>query len=63
MKKNFLLSIALLVSAFVSAQPAPGSFKQTWKVGPDWLRNELSTKCTRPPTKTPTGTESVTSRV
>lgn len=39
MKKNFLLSIALLVSAFVSAQPAPGSFKQTWKVGPDWLRN------------------------
>ena len=39
MKKNFLLSIALLVSAFVSAQPAPGSFGQTWKVGPDWLRN------------------------
>lgn len=62
MKKNFLLSIALLVSAFVSAQPAPGSFKQTWKVGPDWLRNGVIYQVTRPPTKTPTGTESVISR-
>ena len=35
MKKNFLLSIALLASAIVSAQPA-----QTWKAGPDRsLRN------------------------
>ena len=40
MKKNFLLSIALLASAIVSAQPAPSSFEQTWKAGPDRsLRN------------------------
>lgn len=39
MKKSFILSFALLVSAIVSAQPAAGSFEQTWKVGPDWLRN------------------------
>ena len=39
MKKIALLSVALLGSSLMSAQPAPGSFEQTWTKGPDWLKN------------------------
>lgn len=38
MKKITVLA-ALLASALMSAQPAPGSFEQSWKPGPDWLKN------------------------
>lgn len=37
MKKITVLA-ALLASALMSAQPAPGSFEQSWKPGPDWLK-------------------------
>ena len=39
MKKIAILSAILLGSTIMAAQPAPGSFDQTWTVGPDWLRN------------------------
>ena len=39
MKKTALLSVAALVCASLSAQPAPGSFEQNWTVGPEWLRD------------------------
>ena len=25
----------------LSAQPKPGSFEQTWKKGPEWLKNAV----------------------
>lgn len=42
MKKTFAsMLIGLAATAGLSAQPAPGSFEQTWKKGPDWLRNAV----------------------
>lgn len=40
MKLKTLLP-ALLFSLSALAQPAPGSFKQTWQKGPQWLRNAV----------------------
>ncbi len=39
MKKITLLSAAMLGCAVMTAQPAPGSFEQTWTKGPEWLRD------------------------
>ena len=41
--KRFALSVAAAFAAFlfVQAQPAPGSFTQTWQKGPEWLRNAV----------------------
>ena len=40
MKLKTLLPL-LLFSLSAMAQPAPGSFKQTWQKGPQWLRNAV----------------------
>ncbi len=41
--KKYLTLLAALQAAFcvLMAQPAPGSFTQTWQKGPDWLRNAV----------------------
>ncbi len=42
MKKSVISFCAALAACFcVSAQPAPGSFRQTWQKGPEWLRNAV----------------------
>lgn len=41
MKKLFALLAALLPASAGLAQPAPGSFEQTWKKGPQWLENAV----------------------
>lgn len=42
MKKTLVsLALAALLAAPLLAQPAPGSFEQTWKKGPEWLRNAV----------------------
>ena len=39
MKKFAILVTAALSSAMMMAQPAPGSFEQSWTRGPEWLRD------------------------
>ena len=39
MKKFAIFAASMLGCAMMSAQPAPGSFEQTWKRGPEWLRD------------------------
>lgn len=39
MKKFAIFAASMLGCAMMSAQPAPGSFEQTWTRGPEWLRN------------------------
>ena len=39
--KRLLLLPALLLSMSALAQPAPGSFRQTWTKGPDWLKDAV----------------------
>lgn len=38
MKKFAIFAASMLGCAMMSAQPAPGSFEQTWTRGPEWLR-------------------------
>ena len=39
MKKFAIFAASMLGCAMMSAQPAPGSFEQTWTRGPEWLRD------------------------
>lgn len=39
MKKFAIFAASILGCAMMSAQPAPGSFEQTWTRGPEWLRD------------------------
>ena len=39
MKKFAIFVASMLGCAMMSAQPAPGSFEQTWTRGPEWLRD------------------------
>lgn len=39
MKKFAIFATSMLGCAMMSAQPAPGSFEQTWTRGPEWLRD------------------------
>lgn len=39
MKKFAIFAASILGCAMMSAQPAPGSFEQTWARGPEWLRD------------------------
>lgn len=39
MKKFAIVAASMLGCAMMSAQPAPGSFEQTWTRGPEWLRD------------------------
>lgn len=39
MKKFAIFTASMLGCAMMSAQPAPGSFEQTWTRGPEWLRD------------------------
>lgn len=39
MKKFAIFAASMLGCAMLSAQPAPGSFEQTWTRGPEWLRD------------------------
>lgn len=39
MKKFAIFAASMLGCAIMSAQPAPGSFEQTWTRGPEWLRD------------------------
>lgn len=39
MKKFAIFAASMLGCAMMSAQPAPGSFEQTWTRGPKWLRD------------------------
>lgn len=39
MKKVAIFAASMLGCAMMSAQPAPGSFEQTWTRGPEWLRD------------------------
>lgn len=39
MKKFAIFAASMLGCAMTSAQPAPGSFEQTWTRGPEWLRD------------------------
>ena len=41
--RKHVLALAAALAAFFSlgAQPVPGSFKQTWEKGPEWLRNAV----------------------
>lgn len=39
MKKFAFFAASMLGCAMMSAQPAPGSFEQTWTRGPEWLRD------------------------
>lgn len=39
MKKFAIFAASMLGCAMMSAQPAPGSFGQTWTRGPEWLRD------------------------
>lgn len=39
MKKFAIIAASMLGCAMMSAQPAPGSFEQTWTRGPEWLRD------------------------
>lgn len=39
MKKFAIFAASMLGCAVMSAQPAPGSFEQTWTRGPEWLRD------------------------
>ncbi len=39
MKKFAIFAASMIGCAMMSAQPAPGSFEQTWKRGPEWLRD------------------------
>ena len=39
MKKFAIFAASMLGCAMMSAQPAPGSFEQTWTRGPGWLRD------------------------
>lgn len=39
MKKFAIFASSMLGCAMMSAQPAPGSFEQTWTRGPEWLRD------------------------
>lgn len=39
MKKFAIFAASMLRCAMMSAQPAPGSFEQTWTRGPEWLRD------------------------
>lgn len=39
MKKFAIFAASMLGCAMISAQPAPGSFEQTWTRGPKWLRD------------------------
>ena len=42
MKKSFTVIAAVMAAFFnLYAQPAPGSFEQTWTKGPEWLRNAV----------------------
>ena len=41
MKKTLILLSAICISLQVLAQPAPGSFQQTWTKGPQWLENAV----------------------
>lgn len=41
MKKHILAIAVLALSLAASAQPAEGSFEQTWKKGPSWLENAV----------------------
>lgn len=39
MKKFAIFAASMLGCAMMSAQPAPGSFEQTWTRGPEWIRD------------------------
>ena len=39
MKKFAIFAASMLGCAMMSAQPAPGSFEQSWTRGPEWLRD------------------------
>lgn len=39
MKKFAIFAASMLGCAMMSAQPAPGSFEQTWTRGPEWLHD------------------------
>ena len=39
--KRILLALSLLSTLTLGAQPAPGSFRQTWSKGPAWLQNAV----------------------
>lgn len=39
MKRFAIFAASMLGCAMMSAQPAPGSFEQTWTRGPEWLRD------------------------
>ena len=39
--KKALLLVLVLAATVVRAQPAPGSFEQTWTKGPAWLRDAV----------------------
>lgn len=39
MKKFAIFAASMIGCAMMSAQPAPGSFEQTWTRGPEWLRD------------------------
>ena len=42
MKKTFAIIFVAAAAVFTAlAQPAPGSFEQTWKKGPEWLQNAV----------------------
>ena len=42
MKKHlFLVALACAACATLFSQPKPGSFEQTWKKGPDWLKDAV----------------------
>ena len=39
--KAFFLTLLLSLGVSLAAQPAPGSFRQTWKKGPQWLQDAV----------------------
>ncbi|MBP5521407.1 MAG: hypothetical protein J6X82_03185, partial [Bacteroidales bacterium] len=39
--RSIITAAALLCAISASAQPAPGSFRQTWEKGPEWLNNAV----------------------
>ena len=39
--RSIIMAAALLCAISASAQPAPGSFRQTWEKGPGWLNNAV----------------------
>ena len=40
-KRLGYIILSLFLCASMNAQPAPGSFRQTWKKGPEWVKNAV----------------------